>query len=149
KMSSSETSSPSRRKKPSSTAAAAGKYEFEITSGTASFIVHPLAHPGASIGSIRAIVMSMQPRVCGLAIRMRRDPVARPCAGSQDAWSGADPAFKLDSPEERNAHQGTKRSDHAHRRGNAGRRVDAALLAASRFVGGAFRRYAGSDAYLR
>src|SRR6516165_5137116 len=57
-MSSSETSSPSRRKKPSSTAAAAGKYEFEITSGTASFIVHPLAHPGASIGSIRAIVMS-------------------------------------------------------------------------------------------
>ena len=28
-------------------------------------------------------------------------PVARPGAGSQDGWSGADPAFKQDSPEER------------------------------------------------
>src|SRR5579863_7106440 len=37
-MSSSSTSRPSALKKPSSTAASAGKYEFEIMSGTASFI---------------------------------------------------------------------------------------------------------------
>ncbi len=36
--SSSDTSSPSRAKNPSSTAAMAGKYEYEIRSGTASFI---------------------------------------------------------------------------------------------------------------
>ena len=41
KTSSSETSSPSSLKKPSSTAATAGKYEFEIRSGTASFIGAP------------------------------------------------------------------------------------------------------------
>src|SRR5258708_34567822 len=37
-MSSSETSRPSALKKPSSTAASAGKYEFEIISGTAIFM---------------------------------------------------------------------------------------------------------------
>jgi hypothetical protein len=39
-------------KKPSSTAASAGKYEFEIMSGTASFMAHPPGQDGRRIGLV-------------------------------------------------------------------------------------------------
>src|SRR5579883_3307515 len=50
-MSSSDISRPSALKKPSSTAASAGKYEFEILSGTASFMSSaPAKRSGAERG---------------------------------------------------------------------------------------------------
>src|SRR4029077_6827039 len=154
-MSSSETSRPSRRKNPSSTAAAAGKYEFEMRSGTASFIVYPrrgLACQGWVRITDSAELDSRE--LCGLRLAASQSGCTATCCTSlrriaRCAEYGADPALKQDSPEERHAHQGTERPHHAHRRGDARRRADAALLAACRFVRGAFDRRAGADGYLR
>src|SRR5207253_1740343 len=73
-ISSSETSSPSCLKQPSSIAAIAGKYEFEIMSGTASFISAFLLHQ--LLGSERDLQHGAKTALLALDWRVHGDVAA-------------------------------------------------------------------------
>src|SRR5258708_27899105 len=76
-MSSSETSRPSALKKPSPTAASAGKYEFEIISGTAIFMGSSLFPPPRSAAEEEGILLLSVEQPAELLFRLLRDFRAR------------------------------------------------------------------------